>query len=480
MKKIFLLLFTALNCSAGFAQFTNQLGTYEALPQRHLVNPALIPAGTFNIGLPALSNIYIEHGNSWFRPRDFFSTQGASTYFDSDEFLKGIDKHATTAIAVRVDLINFGFKIKKHYFSFNTAERISARAAIPKDLLWLGVYGNVNPLHPLDKQTADLTGFALDAIHYREFTAGWGYELNENWSFGFRLKYLYGMENVSTAESTLKLRTDPSDFSLHSSGRFEINTAGMGGSESDEDIREDVKTYLLGLSNRGWGADIGATWRPIDRLQLQLSVNDVGYIRWNNDVANYYTDEADFAFNGFDLSEFILSDDSTFDEAFDEELEHFGDSLKEAYNFSETYESYRSGIYAYTRIAAEYQLYDNGKTSGKTWLAGHFGLGNKMIPLRLQAGYQQSVKKWLAADFHLTWQEHTVPFAGAGIVLNGGAFQFYTLVENLHFLQLVKLQTEDDGGFMLYPANSGDIRLNIGFNLTFGRKKAAPAGKSMI
>ena len=47
-------------------------------------------------------------------------------------------------------------------------------------------------------------------------------------------------------------------------------------------------------NNTVFSFDFGATYEPIKNLQLQVSAHDIGFIQWEDDIANYQTDETKY------------------------------------------------------------------------------------------------------------------------------------------------------------------------------------------
>ncbi len=357
------------------------------------------------------------------------------------------------------------------------SERVQIGLTLPKDLFYLAVYGNAGE-HEFDDNTVNLSGLSLDAIHFREYAIGYNYQLNEKWSFGFTGKYLYGMERIQTEQSTLKMRTDPVTYDLQTSGSLLINTSGIYGSVNGEDegIHNNLSSYLLGLKNTGFGADIGAVYRPIEKLQLEFSANDIGFIKWKSDVANYGTDDANFAYNGIDLTEFIFTEGQSFSDSFQDKLDTLLDDLEDTYNFERTDEAFTTSLNGYFRYAASYEVLSKEKFTGKAWASFYHGIGQSEVPFSLSIGYNQKLWKAIQADIHFSKRAGFSGTIGAGLSLNAGPFQIYCLAENLRFtnytsVTIVDKNNPDDQTKLIYFTNPQDVRVNVGINLTFGMKK---------
>lgn len=471
----------------GFGQQSGQVGAFDFLPQSVYANPALRPQGKLNIGLPGLSQVYFDHGNNWFKPAEYLTTDGNGTAtLDAEKILSNIDESAYLGQNLGFELVHAGYRFDKHYIHVRVAERIQVGLTLPKDLFYLGAYGNVGQ-HQFEDNTVNFSGLSLNAIHFREYAVGYNYQMNDKWSFGITGKYLYGMERIQTEQSTLKMRTDPLTYDLQTSGSLLINTAGIYGSVSDDEdgIHEDMGSYLFGLKNTGFGADIGVAYRPIEKLQVEFSANDIGFIKWKSDVANYGTDDASFAYNGIDLTEFIFTEGQDFNDAFQGKLDTLLDDLENTYNFERTDETFTTSLNGYFRYAASYEVLSTEKFIGKAWASVYHGIGKSEVPFSFSVGYNQKLWKVIQADVHFSKRANFAGAIGAGLSLNAGPFQIYCLAENLRFSNLTKVtiideDNPDEESTFVYFTNPQDVRVSVGINLTFGMKKGdKPSGVPM-
>jgi hypothetical protein len=468
------------------AQLSGQLSEFDFVPQRVYANPALRPSARLNIGIPFMSQIYMEHKNNWFRPNQMLQQNGTqSVSIDAKSILDQIDKHATTGAGTIVELFHVGIRFDKHYFHVRAAERAQLGISIPKDVFALAAYGNVGN-NGFQDNTANFAGLDVNGMHYRELVFGYNYEWNEKWSFGIAAKYLYGMERIYTSQSTLSLRTDPLTYDLQSSGAFMLNTSGIYGAFSNDGTAvQESSRYIAGLNNHGMGADFGVVYRPIKKLELQFSGNDIGFISWKEDIANYGTQNAEFLYQGIDMTDFIFTSGTEFDNALDEEIEQTLNELEEVYNFEKTSESFRAPINGFLRYGASFELYATAVASGKVWTNLYHGFSNSHLPTRFAMGYNQKLWKVLQAGVHYTKQLGNEAFFGAGLAVNGGPFQFYAMVENMRFnsqsrITVTDAETSRSRANFIYPNHAGDIRLQMGMNLVFGMKANDKPGRPMM
>lgn len=457
------------------------LGHYQFVPQRVMANPAYRPLAKVNVGFPALSSLHFDHHNNWLRPDVAFGeTTNGRSLFDAETFLNHIGDEAVTSQALSLNLFHLGLGFGDHYVHLSVTERIGMRLALPADLFYLAAYGNAGS-HAFDQHTADFSGLSLNAIHYREYALGYSLKLGDAWSVGATVKYLYGMENVDTKTSTLKLRTDPNTYALSTSGAMVVRTAGLNTEETNED--ETWKTYGFGRKNKGAAIDVGAVFRPFEKLSVSLSIHDLGWIRWQHDVANYGTEDASFLHDGFDVGDYLFAEDGSFSDSLDAQAEAFVNDLEDQYNVDKTTDPYTDALHGYVRYGARYDLWQHKKLGGSATLDVVHGLGDGMVPFRATLGYQQQVGRVLELGVHLGKRSGAKPGLGGGLALNAGFFQLYAMADNIRAARLIEVNhVTDDGASDTYtlPKNSDDIRFTLGINLTFGRKSEPESHRSFI
>jgi len=204
MKKILILCLLCSPCLSLFAQQDLTLYNMPNISQSSRVNPSLAPVNKFYIGLPVISSVYFNLSNSSFRYHDFYTLRSDdSVVIDIENTIKKLRKTNFLKTSFNTDLISFGFKMKKNYFTVNVTEHVNFAFLYSKDLINLIDKGNGAYIG----QQLDFKKTGFDATHYRDYSIGWAYEVNEKWRTGFRIKYLYGMENYSSTAGSFGFYT---------------------------------------------------------------------------------------------------------------------------------------------------------------------------------------------------------------------------------------------------------------------------------
>src|SRR5690606_1193283 len=329
----------------SFAQQDLGMFNLNEIPQSSYSNPANQFNGKFYLGLPAISSNYFSASNSGFAYSDFIRKRGDSLLADFDNMIDKIGDDNYLSIFSKVDLLSFGFKIGKNtQLMFNVSENAYFRLSYPKDLIRFIYEGNA----AFEDNTANLEGVGVSLNHYREYSVGLSHQLNEDLRIGARIKYLYGMENIYNERSDISVVTDPETYEITARSDLSIKTAGL-----TDDIDEETMDYLTGRGNTGFAFDLGANYQLNEKISLNASVIDLGFIKWN-DYTKSYSNDGEFNYSGIEIDAFAgdqgaRSDDET---SFDRVL----DSLEEAMNIDTNTSSYSAPLTTRMYIGGNYAL----------------------------------------------------------------------------------------------------------------------------
>ncbi len=156
----------------------------------------------------------------------------------------------------------------------------------------------INGNAPYVGQTASFAP-AGDMQLFWENAVGVGVSLTENLSVGARVKLLRGFMNVNTASANATVSV-ADNYNLTMAADMNVQTSGIHGI--------DDKFKLSNYSgNTGVGVDLGATFKPLDKLTLAASLVDIGAIKWKYDTYQYSLDKskATYTFEGVDAGKLM-------------------------------------------------------------------------------------------------------------------------------------------------------------------------------
>jgi len=270
--------------------------------QRSYFNPALNNSGKVMIA----SGLGLD-----------FSTNGPAV---SDFIVKkpegGLLLSASSAINAMEPLNDvFGYSAVNTFdFSIQTPiGRISAGHAwkangwmeYSKDLAELLTFGNGEFIG----ETIQI-GPQIDYINYNEVYLGIQKDIGIL-SIGAKIKRLSGVEAIKTGNSKIELTTSDDIYQLTLASEYELNSSGAFSYTDINNFDLNVENFSFEnflSSNGGWAFDIGASANLGEKLELSLSILDIGGMDWDADPATYSSSTTQ-TFDGIDVSEYITSEE---------------------------------------------------------------------------------------------------------------------------------------------------------------------------
>lgn len=441
----------------------------ENVPQRLYLNPAFKPKANVNIGFPVISSFYFDHLNSTFTPSNLFETNNGATTLTIDRFKNKIRNNNYFGATAKIDLFSFGFQVEKNYFSFNVTENLFARINLSRGFLELPLYGNADFDH--HNGEIDMSRTGINFSHYREFGFGWQREISDKLSVGAKLKFLAGKSNVWTRRNSFKLQTNPDNYDWTVSGEFDLRSSGFDTASSINS--GSPSKYLFNGSNKGLAIDLGGTYQLTEKINLNASIVDLGFIRWKSDNFNVKTNDASFTFTGLDLTEVVFAPDSVSGDSLDAAFNRLRDAAENELGYSEDRNPYTKMLLARIHLGGTYQVYEGKNSEGKAGILLQSEIYNRRLRPSLTLSYNQSLGRWMNASVSYSMINRGFNNLGLGLSLNLGPVQLYAAVDNILATRLTAFK--DSSGNQLetqfvYPTNSHKTHAHVGLNLTFGRE----------
>ena len=433
-----LFLFVAIHFAA-IAQVDLTLYNMRSIPQSAYCNPAAIPLSKMNIGIPVISSDYLYLSNSGFTFSDLLTKRSDdSLVLDIDHAISKMADKNFMGNAVSVDLFSFGIRVKKNYFGLNITEKEIFSFTYTKDFFDFLQNGNTSFLG----KKADFTDLGLDGSHYREYGLSMVREINEKFTVGGRIKYLYGMENISTTKSNFSLFTNATTYELALESGVEINTSLLSNNtDGYKNIR--VLDYLFKQKNTGFGLDLGGHYQLNDRWNFSLSMIDLGYIRWKSNVKNYKANTVTHHFEGIDLDQFVGDTSNS--------TQNVLDSLSNSLKPEETHNAYTSYLSTHVFAGANY-VFNENRFAG-ILLRGQFFKG-MLIP-SATLSFNQLVGRHLTFALSYSALNRSNNNIGFGLATNAGPVQFYLASDNVWGA--------------IKPLDARTFNIHFGINLILGR-----------
>lgn len=462
---LFVFLFMGI---AVHAQVTNTLYFMQGVPQSNRVNPAYQPDCKFYIGIPLLSPARISASTSSLAWEDIvyhnpMQSDSLITFLhplgNKEAFLNKLEPVNLVTSDLGTALISAGFRTKVGYFSLDVVSRWDGNVYIPGDLAQLLISG------AKEEEIYNLDGVGTDLMAFDEISVGWSGEILDNLTIGARAKVLFGIGNIATKSSDLSLKTSQENWNLQSNMQFNVSLPFAEVIYDDEGNVEEVvidealenptfstvSKYMFNGKNLGFGVDFGADYRPLDELQISVSVLDLGYISWKDEVHQVdYKTEYDFL--GFEFNPFDLSEEYSFADFLDSSSSELADSLSNFLEFTPGV-VYSKRLNTKLFVGVSYDLTPSvnfGLLSRTDFLSG-------IITEQVTASANFKVARVLNFTLSYSYMNSYFKNIGAGLSINAGPVNLYLISDNAL-------------NVLFWPEQARSANFWFGFNLLFGYK----------
>lgn len=458
MKLSRLLLFIFILLTINNFCLTAQPNTFyfmKGLPQTKEMNPSRAGVKNgFYISMPLVSAVDINiNSNNW-SINDFIhlgtGLQKDSMVYDLGNLISKFGKSNFVFETTAWTLLDFGWKKKDKAYSFSLSEHVLVEPFLSKDFASLVYYGNEkfmgSPYNSGD--------FGLTAMHYRQFAFNFSKDLNSKFTVGGTGKILFGMAGVHTSGLNISVDMPSSGerINLGAGGNIRMSAPVIITQNPNNDYNFDTQgdfsalKYMLNFSNPGFALDLGVTARITKKLDLSMSLIDIGAISWNNHVTTF-SSQGSFVYQGINLN--VPGQKPPTTKVLTPIVHQLRDSIVNAFpldlNTSKFYTLLPFKLY----FGAEYRL------SNKFTLGGlaRLRMFNSMLHTSGTASLNMTVRKNLSLTAAYSVLESTYTNLGAGILLRAGFFQIYGAADNLMAA--------------LYPLSASNFNIRLGVNLMF-------------
>jgi hypothetical protein len=473
MKKIttlILLIICFASVKNAFSQEDMTIYPMQSIPQSYYNNPANMPDCKWYfstlpiIPVPVLGSFYTGVSNSGFTYNNIikrYSPGDTNRYVDVDALIKKVANKNYLNVRVNSDLISFGFKINRTQFvNFNISDNLSARFTYPGDFVALLAKGNSQFIG--DK--ADLNGIGIDLLHYRELGIGYTMQYDKKWTFGGRLRMLFGMANVWTKTSKLSLAVEPLYYNLTANSEILVKSClpQMVYDKIDKKSTEklgltDIMSYGFNMKNLGGAIDLGATYQINKKFAVGLSVDDLGFIRWKSANRTYKSkDNATFTFQGLDITDIVSKVDTLRESTITKIL----DSVKSIFVVDSSSGNYTSYLNPVIFLSGSYNVTKNIKI----YLMSRLEIYESAVHPTVSLAYVEKVGKALSFTLNYSYMNRSWLNFGFGVEFKMGPIQLWLTTDNVLG--------------PIVPQDSRNIGIHLGCNWIFQYKNYYPLIKT--
>jgi hypothetical protein len=437
----------------SFSLFTLSLNAQQELGlnfsrqiwQANYTNPAYVVEGSK--GHLALPSFYFGEYNNIKKfnlNNNQFST--ATLYGSAASF-------NVLSLGLNSDLVDFGFRVKRAYFSYKFSVKSDYYIGLPKDLFGLAAFGNARYI---GKEVQ--IGPDLDFSAYAESSIGTAYDINDDLTVGAKINIYNGIYNVSTTRNTASIYTDPDIYQLALKTDYQVNASGFDLDKLGDDISDvvtgdgDITDILpsgrLSRGNRGLGIDLGASYRVNDKIRVGASIVNLGSITWKKSVSSYINN-GNYEFNGVDVKQIFQGDSISF--------ANIQDSLTGSFLFkANNISSYKTTLPSRMYFSGTYQLNPKVQLSALLNIMNYHG--NFMPAAAIGANY--NIKQIWSIGATYAVRKNDFTNLGLNTMLRLGPLQAYLNLDNVL------------GTFV--PSQIGNSNVRLGVNFIFGKTPSKP------
>ncbi len=338
-RLIFLISIGLFISSRAFAQY-DLINYFESDVQSAHLKPAYIPDSTLTIVLPGIGYSIAQKGPKL--GNIIVSNNEGNNIVDIDALTANLESNNSIRGTYDRPMGNLYFKKWGMVASAGYGWRSDGQLNYNQALGELYAYGNGNFI---GQEIEVAPSFSLQSYH--EFSLGLAKSFNR-FSFGVKGRFLSGVENISADQGNVKVFTSDDIYQLRLNTDLVVNSSRVIDYTSIDDI--DISTRGFSYSNffaanYGFVFDAGLNIKMTERLNLSLSVLDVGSINWDFRTSNL-TSSGESTYEGVDLISYIGDTTSI-------ALE---DSLKKILDIVETNDSYSTSLPLKIYLGADFQM----------------------------------------------------------------------------------------------------------------------------
>lgn len=441
---------------------SNTIYYLSGAPQSYYLNPATQPECNVFIGIPIASSANMDVYNSKLSVVDVFTHDQSldslihPLYSNAarDDFLSGLNKTNFINVSGAFNLASLGFRIKEMYFTLDITTRLNEYTSLPKDYFSLLLKGNE------DGESFDFSSLNFDYTQHLEWALGISRRFSDQLSVGIRPKILFGLSTIKTNNAGTLLNTGLREWELSSDIDINVCLPGVniptdedgiidpeGEYDFDSTLNSATDYRKLATNNIGFGIDMGVHYRPIEELELSLSLIDFGYINWKNYTHTVHLNGT-YKFSGIIQNP---GDSVNF-------LDHLMDTLKSNMELAGSDQSFRTTLNPKLFVGGRYFIFpkfDLGAISRIEFI-------NKNVSANvfLLANFRPSSVLNISASYNF-FNKSSAGF-GLGMSLRVGPFNLYAVADDpFGTYQFVSSEEK-------LTTSSRYASVRVGLNLVFG------------
>lgn len=479
MKKIISVVSAILaTASTAFAQMSSTLYFMDQNPLIHNFNPSFQPTDKMYIGMPGLSLVSVNAGNSKLAFEDIYvprTIDGKNTtvlflHPEATNELRNVMNKISPRDRIFADyniqLLNFGMRIKeKSYVSFSLSNRMEMNTILPKELFKAALMSE--EYNSESQYSFGLGKFSSTMNCYSELAFGYSYAFSDKLQAGAKLKYLIPHAGYRTDFKDIDLYVSKDEWRFTGEGEVDASMPGLEIYQDEEgkidsvDFNDDLKAKDFTKSKGvGLALDFGVTYTPIKSVKLSASLLDLGFIHYSKELHKLKKTD-DFIYNGlkYGIDDIHERDSADLWEPYEEMLDNM-------YVVDES-EGYNSMLTAKALLGVEYSFCENKMSVGalsKTYFLR--GCASEEVML----AYNYRPNRIVSASASYTVTNGMFSNIGLGVNLNLGPVNFFLAAD-----QIPLRYAKGDG--KVIPTRTRAANFSTGINFMIRDKEREDKGR---
>lgn len=359
MNKLIYFIVSILSFSVTlYSQNVNSSFFLDKWSQRNTLNAAFVPAnGQFSLPLIGGFNFY-STGNAGLSNFVYTNDSELVTFLHSSvsgsEFIKRLEPDTYLRQNLDLNMLSFGFFIRKSYFSFGITLKENFNVNVPLDLFKLIKLGFVS-----ENNSYNLRNMWAEQKNITEYSFGYSHALNPKIRIGVHAKYLSGISLLNIKYSKFDILLSGNKVEIDAVGELNLMSDFLS-LKLDENNNFQFQNYNFNFANEnpagsGVAFDLGVEYNPTNKLGFSLALNDLGVMNWKAATHLKGVAENNVVFTGFNFDNYEELD-------IENQLDQLSDDLKKLIQFEKQdgdFQGLSESIPFTINMSAEYSLWGN-------------------------------------------------------------------------------------------------------------------------
>lgn len=257
-------------------------------------NPAFLTSPEkFTFSIFPLAGISFSYNNQEIVRKiatEFIS--GTITHQEYEDIFNRMLKHSAFHQSAEIPFLNFTYRSKHGFYNFNIKDRQYLATSIRGEIIDF-IFMDDTPSAPIGKKQF----LPVQSAHFREYSLGYAHtSRDKRLSAGIRAKLYYGKFAFYT-DIRGSIESIPDNYALTAYGMANISFPGstiVSPNDSTNTVdftNKTISNYLFNTGNPGMGLDLGINYQVNPKLNISLSMIDLGKINWKSNIASRFMDK---------------------------------------------------------------------------------------------------------------------------------------------------------------------------------------------